>query len=162
MRRIVLFAAALMMAAAPALAHTPHTVDFNRGDDDSLTGRAPSQVMVAQAGQADDMAGMDHGAMKMNHDMQAAAPAKPDCAHAFDAGMEKMHHDMSVTPSGNADVDFARMMIPHHQGAIDMAKAELQCGHDPKLRKLATRIVAAQEGEIKFMNEWLASHKAAR
>ena len=89
------------------------------------------------------------------------APAV-NCDHAFAAGMAKMHRDMMKQTSGDTDRDFAAMMIPHHQGAIDMARAELQCGKDAQLRDLATKIVAAQEDEIKFMQGWLASHPAAR
>jgi uncharacterized protein (DUF305 family) len=55
--------------------------------------------------------------------------------------MERMHKDMSSVPSGDPDRDFAAMMIPHHQGAVDMAKLELQYGKDPVLRRLAQSII---------------------
>lgn len=71
-----------------------------------------------------------------------------------------MHHGMAIEFTGDADVDFARGMIPHHQGAIDMAKVVLEHGADPELRKLAEEIIAAQESEIAFLKAWL--EKAGR
>lgn len=72
--------------------------------------------------------------------------------------MTKMDMDMkAMIMSGKAGVDFARMMIPHHQSAIDMAKAYLASDEkDPELTKLSNDIIAAQESEIAFLKEWLA------
>jgi uncharacterized protein (DUF305 family) len=72
--------------------------------------------------------------------------------------MHKMHQEMMITPTGNADIDFVKGMIPHHQGAIDMAKILQAHGKDPELQKLAADIIAAQEKEIAFMQEWLKKH----
>ena len=69
--------------------------------------------------------------------------------------MMKMHESMAIKYSGDTDVDFVRGMIPHHQGAIDMARIELQYGKDPANRKLAEEIIAAQEKEIAAMQSWL-------
>jgi hypothetical protein len=67
--------------------------------------------------------------------------------------MNAMHSAMhEVSLDGKADADFARMMIPHHQGAIEMAKVELQFGVDPILRRLAQEIIVTQQSEIDVMN----------
>lgn len=63
-----------------------------------------------------------------------------------------------VQLTGNPDRDFALMMIPHHQGAIDMAEVELQFGTDPDLRAMAQAIIDAQEAEIAQFEAWLAAH----
>jgi hypothetical protein len=75
---------------------------------------------------------------------------------SFDAqmgrAMARMDQDMMVKPSGNYDRDFAAMMVPHHQGAVDMARIELQFGRDPVLRRLAQAIIVEQLQEIEVMN----------
>ena len=67
------------------------------------------------------------------------------------AAMSKMMKDMAVKPSGNVDADFTAMMIPHHQGAVDMAEAELHYGHNEKLRRIARNIIAGQRRQIDAM-----------
>lgn len=72
--------------------------------------------------------------------------------------MMVMSHRMAhVHVTGNPDHDFAAMMIPHHQGAIDMAKAELLYGKDPVLRRLAQEVIVTQESEIVVMHAQLES-----
>ncbi len=66
-----------------------------------------------------------------------------------------MHEGMEVVPSGDVDRDFMRMMIPHHQGAIDMALVLLRYGHDEKLRRLAQSIIVEQGQEIAYMRTLL-------
>lgn len=65
--------------------------------------------------------------------------------------MDRMMAGMTARPSGDADSDFAAMMIPHHQGAIDMAVAELRFGHDERLRRIAQEIIVDQQQEIVVM-----------
>ena len=72
------------------------------------------------------------------------------------ASMDKMHMAMSaIARSGNSDIDFARLMIPHHQAAIDMAKTQLLYGKDPQMRRLAQEIITDQQLEIELMQRWL-------
>ncbi len=68
-----------------------------------------------------------------------------------DAAMKKMMVAMQIKPSGDADADFVATMVPHHQGAIDMAQAELRYGRNERLRRLAQEIVVDQTQEIVAM-----------
>jgi hypothetical protein len=68
-----------------------------------------------------------------------------------DAAMSKMMTDMAVKPTGDVDRDFVEMMVPHHQGAIDMAKAVLRYGKNEQLRRLAQEIIVTQQQEIAAM-----------
>ncbi len=74
---------------------------------------------------------------------------------AFHAINAKMHDGMDITFTGNADIDFVKGMIPHHQGAVDLAKTVLAFGKDPEVKKLAEEVIKAQETEISLMKEWL-------
>ena len=68
-----------------------------------------------------------------------------------DAAMTRMMKDMAVKPSGDVDHDFVAMMVPHHQGAIDMAIAVLRHGHNEQVRRLAQEIIVTQQEEIAAM-----------
>ena len=113
-------------------------------------GLAPSGAAFAQ---------MDHSGHTMA--TNTAAPAPATAAEAgYKRAMDVMHEAMAkLKYSGDADVDFVRGMIPHHQAAIDMAKVLLaHGGKDPEIRKLAEDIIAAQENEIDQMEAWLMAN----
>ena len=77
--------------------------------------------------------------------------------------MKRMGKDMAAAPiTGDIDHDFAQMMIPHHQGAIDMAKSELLYGKDPVMRRLAQEILVDQQSEIDAMDLWLKKHAGSK
>jgi uncharacterized protein (DUF305 family) len=94
----------------------------------------------------------------------ALVAALPICAQADESAakayMAAMHHSMvmDMQPTGDADADFLRMMIPHHQGAVEMAKAVQQYGKDPAVKQKAQEMIDAQEREIAWMKDWLSQH----
>lgn len=92
-----------------------------------------------------------HGASDL---VQRDSPA----VNAYQAANDRMHEDMAMSFTGDPDVDFAKGMIPHHEGAIAMAEIVLEYGEDPEIRQLAEDIIAAQESEIAFLRDWLKQH----
>jgi uncharacterized protein (DUF305 family) len=128
--RTLVYAGLLLATAAfPAAAQQ---------DQHEHSGQQQEQQQEAQHGSGAGMMGM-HGA-------------------AMQTAMQRMQQSMSGGMSGDPDIDFARMMIPHHQGAIDMARVQLETGKDPQLRQMAQKIVEDQEREIATLKEWLAKH----
>jgi uncharacterized protein (DUF305 family) len=93
-----------------------------------------------------DMSGSEHA-------------AQGESTQAFKAADDKMMQGMSAPEyTGDTDRDFVAHMIPHHQGAIEMAQVELKYGKDPELKRLARDIIKAQHDEIAFMHRWQAKH----
>jgi uncharacterized protein (DUF305 family) len=91
---------------------------------------------------------------------QADSPAAKAEWSAFAANVKAMHTAMSsVGPSGNSDADFVRLMLPHHQAAIDMARTLLMYGTDPQMCRLAQEIITDQQSEIELMQLWLRQHE---
>ena len=133
-----LLAAALLATslAGAAIAH----------DDASHKGHTPTATEASDAHQAD--------MQKMIADMMPA-PSDPASTKAFKQADMAMMHDMHVAYTGDPDVDFRTHMIPHHQGAIDMAKVALKHAKDPKTKAMAQKIIDDQEKEIAEMQAWL-------
>ncbi|QTC93189.1 DUF305 domain-containing protein [Brevundimonas goettingensis] len=84
----------------------------------------------------------------------AQAPRSPFDTEMTEA-MLRMHTAMTIAPTGDSDRDFAAMMIPHHQGAVDMARIELAYGKDEPMRRLAQGIIVEQTQEIALMQDFL-------
>jgi uncharacterized protein (DUF305 family) len=103
---------------------------------------------------------MMHGRMgSATPSMEAQPPAQSAATKAYMEASERMHGPMMEgLQASDPDVAFVRGMIPHHQGAVDMAKVVLAFGKDPQIRKLAEEIVKAQESEIALMQDWLAKN----
>jgi uncharacterized protein (DUF305 family) len=97
----------------------------------------------------------DHGAMA---GQSSARKGSQDLHKAMMDGMQEMH---SMKMTGNTDVDFASMMIEHHEQAIAMSKAQLQSGKDPEVKRKANEIIAASEKDIADLKKWKSQHGGA-
>ena len=113
-----------------------------------LVGPLAAQDSNSNDTQQDD----DHMGMEMMGEHKGDSGPS---SQAYAETRDRMHKDMDIEYTGNPDTDFANSMIAHHEGAINMAKVELQYGQDPELRKMAEQIITAQESEIQKIKNWL-------
>jgi len=152
-KAIVLAVAGLALASAAAYAQMRH--DSGESMQHGMMGRMPMMHGAMMHGGMHGMRSNDasHG----DAGMQPKGDTGPSSL-AFHGINMKMHGAMDIAFTGNADVDFVKGMIPHHAGAVDMAKTVLAFGKDPAVRKLAEEIVKAQESEIAFMQGWLSKN----
>jgi uncharacterized protein (DUF305 family) len=150
MTRSITTALILLALAGPAVAQSSHQGHGGHG-------AAPAPGAAAPMGQM----GMGKMSMEsMQAMMKTMMPAPGDAASTkdFKSADMKMMHDMAVPYTGNADIDFRTKMIPHHQGAIDMARVALAHAKDETTKALAAQIIKDQEREIAEMREWLSKN----
>ena len=101
------------------------------------------------------MGHMDQAAMQKTMQDMMPAPNDPASTKDFKLADMQMMKTMHVPYTGNPDVDFRTHMIPHHQGAVEMAKVALKHAKDPETKKMAQKIIDDQEKEIAEMQDWL-------
>ena len=148
-KAIVIAVAGLALASAAAYAQMQHGPgDMRQGD--MMGGLPMNRGAMMQGGMHGMLSGGQHGGMSA----QPKGDTGPSSL-AFHGINMKMHGAMDIAFTGNADVDFVKGMIPHHAGAVDMAKTVLAFGKDTEVRKLAEEIIKAQESEIALMQSWL-------
>lgn len=149
-KALVIAVAGLMLVSAAAYAQMQHGPGDTRHGGHMMGEMPMKRGAMMPGGMHGMMSGGQHGGMSA----QPKGDAGPSSL-AFHGINAKMHGAMDIAFTGNADVDFVKGMIPHHAGAVDMAKTVLAFGKDPEVKKLAESIIKAQETEIAQMNDWL-------
>jgi hypothetical protein len=156
-KAIVIAVAGLALVSVAAYAQMQHGPGGNSGMGMMGQGEMHGPMMRG-AMMHNMMPGGSHGGMSGSQSMQPKGDNRPSSL-AFHGINMKMHSAMDIAFTGNADADFVKGMIPHHAGAIDMAKTALAFGKDPEVRRLAEEIIKAQESEIALMQGWLKKNE---
>jgi hypothetical protein len=124
----------------------------------TLTFARPAEMRIPQGFDASNSKSLaDYLAVLCARSYRSSFPAEAPFLGGNATAMSKMMTGMAIAPSGNVDPDFVHMMVPHHQGAIDMALLELRYGHNPILQRLAQEMIVTQQQEITAM--YLAIHE---
>lgn len=147
-------------AAASAAAASPEAAAPSRAA--AMPDAAGSAPAATPAALHDGSGMMRNAGMLDDSAMMNAQPASA-ASQEYIRTMNAMHGEMmSGVMHSDPDTAFVRGMLPHHRGAVDMAKTELKYGKDPELRKLAQEIINAQEKEIEYMQNWLSKKNLAK
>lgn len=140
----------LAIAAVAAILAVPTSVVFAQ---DQTQGQMPMQGQ----NQGNMMQGQGGAQMPMMRMMDGMAPTQS--AQGYMNAMQQMMQQMTAMEmTGDADTDFAKAMIPHHQSVVAMAQVELKNGKDEGLKKMAQAMIDAQQREIEELQQWLAAH----
>jgi len=159
----LIVAAALLILPGAALAQTDehHPAEGGAAAATPAPTALPAQcaAMMPMMQQMMGMMAMMQGQGGMMPGMPMAAAGMSDASKAYMDAMRMMDGPMMQGAQlGDPDVAFVRAMIPHHQGAIDMAQAVLKYGKDDRVKEWANQIIKAQEAEIAAMQDWLKQH----
>ena len=155
---IVLAVSAVALASATAYAQMNHRQSQAQTGEGLMHGPMQKHMQDKMQGKMHEKHRAQpngHAGHGTEHALAGPQGDRGPSSLAFHGINQKMHEAMNVTFTGNADVDFVKGMIPHHQGAVDMAKVVLAFGSDPEIRTLAEAVIRAQESEIAMMRAWL-------
>jgi uncharacterized protein (DUF305 family) len=159
MSRTILCFAILCLLSAPAWAEDYHAI-AKQAVQEAIQDKIQAKTQPASDAAVSKALGHDHAAMTASSGKSPSAKTEEQAAviQAYQDANTKMHEAMNVAFTGDADRDFIIGMIPHHQGAVDMARIVLENGNDPEIRKLAQAIIKAQQKEIAQMQAWLKKY----